>query len=78
MEQEAFNYIRKLALFRQTSSAIGSGKLMQYIPQDGAYVYFRYDGKQTIMCVLNPGDKAGYTEIITGLSERLKGRFSVH
>ena len=72
METEAFNYIRKLALYRQTSSAIGSGKLMQYIPQDGAYVYFRYDGKQTIMCVLNAGDKA-VTLKLSRFSERLKG-----
>ena len=72
METEAFNYIRKLALYRQTSSAIGSGKLMQYIPQDGAYVYFRYDGKQTIMCVLNAGDKS-VTLKLSRFSERLKG-----
>jgi glycosidase len=72
METEAFNYIRKLALFRQTSSAIGSGKLMQYIPQDGAYVYFRYDGKQTIMCVLNSSDKP-VTLKLSRFSERLKG-----
>lgn len=72
METEAFNYIKKLARFRQTSSAIGSGKLMQYIPQDGAYVYFRYDGKQTIMCVLNTGDKP-VTLKLSRFSERLKG-----
>ena len=72
METEAFNYIRKLARFRQTSSAIGSGKLMQYIPQDGAYVYFRYDGKQTIMCVLNSSDKPVSMKL-SRFSERLKG-----
>ena len=27
--------------------------MMQYVPQDGLYVYFRYDAKQTIMCVMN-------------------------
>lgn len=26
---------------------------MQYIPEDGVYVYFRYDGNQTVMCVMN-------------------------
>jgi glycosidase len=72
VEQEAFDYIKKLARFRQTSSAIGTGKLMQYIPEDGVYVYFRYDGKQTIMCVLNPGDKA-VTLKTSRFAERLKG-----
>jgi hypothetical protein len=45
---------------------------MQYIPQDGVYVYFRYDGKQTIMCVLNPGDK-DITLKASRFVERLKG-----
>ena len=72
VEQEVFNYVRKLALFRQTSSAIGSGKLMQYIPENGVYVYFRYDGKQTIMCILNPGDK-DVTLKASRFVERLKG-----
>lgn len=72
MEQDVFSYVRKLALFRQSSSAIGSGKLMQYIPQDGAYVYFRYDGKQTIMCILNSGDK-DITLKTSRFVERLKG-----
>jgi glycosidase len=72
LEQEVFNYVRKLALFRQTSSAIGSGKLMQYVPENGVYVFFRYDGKQTIMCILNPQDKA-VTLKASRFVERLKG-----
>ena len=31
---------------------------MQYIPEDGLYVYFRYDDQQTIMCVMNTDSKA--------------------
>jgi hypothetical protein len=31
--------------------------MMQYIPEDGLYVYFRYDNKQTIMCVMNTDNK---------------------
>jgi len=26
---------------------------MQYVPADGLYLYFRYDEKQTIMCIMN-------------------------
>lgn len=26
---------------------------MQYVPEDGVYVYFRYDNKQTIMVIMN-------------------------
>ncbi len=52
-ENEAFNYVRTLANFRKNSSAIKTGKMMQYVPEDGVYVYFRYDKKQTVMCIMN-------------------------
>lgn len=57
-ENDMFNFIRKLANFRKASSAIKTGKMMQFLPQDGLYVYFRYDNKQTIMCVMNTDEKA--------------------
>lgn len=44
---------RKMAGFRKSSFAITTGKMMHYIPKDGLYVYFRYDDKQTVMCVMN-------------------------
>ncbi|MGZ8552984.1 MAG: glycoside hydrolase family 13 protein [Chitinophagaceae bacterium] len=56
-EQEAFAYLSALANFRKTSSAITKGKLMQYVPRDGLYVYFRYNKKQTIVAITNTGDK---------------------
>ncbi len=49
--------IKTLANFRKTSSALKTGKLMQYLPADGLYVYFRYDDAQTIMCVMNTSNK---------------------
>ncbi len=54
-ENNFYNYIKKIANFRKTSSALKTGKLMQYIPKDGLYVYFRYDAKQTIMVIINTG-----------------------
>ena len=30
---------------------------MQFVPEDGVYVYFRYDDKQTVMCIMNTNDK---------------------
>jgi glycosidase len=57
MENEAYNYVKTLAQFRKTSSAVKTGKLMQYLPKDELYVYFRYDKQQTVMCIMNTGDK---------------------
>ncbi len=53
LEEGLWQYIAKLANFRKSSPAITKGKLMQYVPQDGVYVYFRYDKDQTVMVVMN-------------------------
>ena len=57
-ENEAFDFTRKLILFRNATPALQTGKLMQFAPADrgeekGLYVYFRYDETQTIMVILN-------------------------
>src|SRR6202007_2164612 len=57
-EQEAWNYVSALASYRKTSSAITNGKMMQYLPKEGLYVYFRYNDKQTIMVISNTGNKS--------------------
>ena len=74
-ENDAFNYVKALSNFRKTSSAIATGKIMQYVPKDGVYVYFRYDNKQTVMVVVNTNDKVA---AIDGnrFTDRTKG-FSV-
>ena len=46
-------FVRTLFNWRKTSSAVREGKLTHYLPRDGTYVYFRHDGKQTVMVVLN-------------------------
>jgi neopullulanase len=67
-------WVRKLAGFRKGSSALRTGKLMQYVPKDGLYVYFRYDEKQTVMCAMNTGkqpaeiDPGSYSERMSGFS----------
>ncbi|OQP41000.1 alpha-amylase [Niastella yeongjuensis] len=56
-ENDVYNYVRTLANYRKTSPALTTGKLMQYVPEDGVYVYFRYTAVQTVMCVMNPADQ---------------------
>jgi glycosidase len=71
-ENEAFDFVKTLANFRKSSSAIAGGKLMQFVPQDGVYVYFRYDNKQTIMVVANTA-KEEKNILIGRFAERTKG-----
>ncbi|HWK06544.1 MAG TPA: glycoside hydrolase family 13 protein [Puia sp.] len=64
--------VRTLGLFRQHSSALKTGRLMQYVPKDGLYVYFRYDVKQTIMCIMNTGSNAATVDL-SHYAERTAG-----
>jgi glycosidase len=50
-------FVALLAHYRKQTSALQSGKLMQYLPKEGLYVYFRYDQNKTIMCIMNTDDK---------------------
>ncbi len=71
-ENEIWNHIATLANYRKTASAITSGKMMQFTPQDGVYVYFRYDEKQTIMIVMNTA-KDKKTVALKRFTERTSG-----
>ena len=71
-ENEAFNHVKTLANFRKNSSAIKNGKMMQYVPENGVYVYFRYDNNQTVMCIMNQEDSEKEIEA-TRFTERTKG-----
>ncbi len=55
-ENEAFNYVRTLASYRKNNAVLHSGKLMQYVPQEGVYVYFRYSNEKSVMVVTNTND----------------------
>jgi glycosidase len=74
-EEGIWSYIAKLANFRKSSSAITSGKMMQYVPQDGVYAYFRYSNEQTVMVVMNTAKEAknispsNYSERTNGFSK---------
>lgn len=59
-ENLAFDFMSKLANYRKGSEAITTGKMMQFVPEDGMYVYFRYtdDNKKTVMVIVNSEDKA--------------------
>ena len=76
-EDSIWNYIATLANFRKHSSALMTGKMMQYVPgDDGVYVYFRYDKNQTVMVVMNTAkdqktiSPAAYAERTNGFSKK--------
>jgi glycosidase len=56
-ENQAFGFIKSLANYRKTSKALTEGKLIQFVPVEGVYVYFRVHPEQTIMIVVNSNPK---------------------
>jgi glycosidase len=70
-ENDAFSYVKTLANFRKGSSALGTGRLMQYLPLEGVYVYFRYDNNETVMCVFNQNVDAKKLDL-SRFAERIK------
>lgn len=72
LENEAFSYLQNLSNWRLTKEVIHTGKLMHYIPENGMYVYFRYNEKETVMVILN--NSTGSRKLETSrYAERLKG-----
>ncbi|OLY94829.1 alpha-amylase [Cnuella takakiae] len=71
-ENDAFRFVSTLAKFRQRSDAIGAGKLMQFLPDNGLYTYFRYSPKQTVMVISHTG-KADMQVKMDRFAERTKG-----
>ncbi|PWG80231.1 glycoside hydrolase family 13 protein [Pararcticibacter amylolyticus] len=71
-ENDAFNYVRTLANYRKNNEVLQTGKLMQYVPENGVYVYFRYNTDKTVMVIMNTGDKEE-TLKIARFNERTAG-----
>jgi glycosidase len=76
VENEVFDYTKKLFNWRKTATVIHTGKLMQFVPVDNnLYVYFRYTGTEQVMVVINnskeekPIDWPRYAEITGGYAQ---------
>lgn len=52
-ENGAFKFIQNLAKWRKNNDVIHSGKLTQFVPEKGLYVYFRHNEEKTVMVALN-------------------------
>ena len=72
-EKEALDFTRHILNWRKTKEVIHTGRLKHYIPNDGVYVYFRYNEKESVMVIINSNEKD--SKIIKGenYSESLEG-----
>ncbi|TYP72211.1 glycoside hydrolase family 13 protein [Aquimarina intermedia] len=57
-DQEAYHkFTKKLLNWRKEATAVHNGNLLQYIPFDNVYVYFRSNETQTVMVLINNSSK---------------------
>lgn len=57
-QNEVFDYLSSLLNWRKGQSAVHSGRLTHYIPEDNVYVYFRTNEKATVMVLINGNPSA--------------------
>ena len=74
-QKAARNWMKELLNWRKTASAIHNGQLVHFLPQDGTYVYFRFNEQQKIMVILNKNENDyqlelnRFSELLQSVSE---------
>jgi len=71
IQESYFQFTKELLNWRKNNSVIHEGKLVQYIPENNLYVYFREKGNESIMVVINNSDSE-QTFVINRFAENLK------
>jgi glycosidase len=74
-ETEAKQFLQNIARWRKGATAVHSGKLKQFAPENDVYVFFRYNEKQKVMVILNKNTSA-YTLELGKFREILSPAFS--
>lgn len=80
-QQEYFDFTNKLLNWRKNNPVIHKGKLLQYIPKNNVYVYFRKDDKKSIMIILNNNPEPQiihFEDYQEGIGEFKNGKEIIH
>jgi glycosidase len=73
-QKDMQNYLKTILNWRKNKEVIHSGKLMHFVPEDGIYVYFRYNKDEAVMMILNKNQEEKdlttdrFKEVIAGYS----------
>ena len=70
-----FDFTKKLLNYRKDHEVLQTGGLLQYVPQDNVYVYFRYNTEERVMVLLNNNPKTQVVEL-NRYNEGLEGATS--
>lgn len=56
-QKDFFQFTQKLLNWRKGKEVIHNGKTKNFVPQDGVFVYFRYNAKESVMVIINNNEK---------------------
>ncbi|MCY2686870.1 glycoside hydrolase family 13 protein [Salinimicrobium sp. TH3] len=76
-QNEYHSFTKKLLNYRKNNEVLHTGKLLQYIPENNVYVYFRYNANDRVMVVINnnPEDQnLDLERFAEGLAESTSGK----
>jgi glycosidase len=71
-ENEALDFVKKLANYRKENDVLQTGKLTQFVPENDVYVYFRSNEKKTVMVIMHYSDRA-HTIHLSRFAEKTNG-----
>lgn len=77
LQELSLEYMKTLLNWRKGCAVVHEGRLMQFVPQDGIYVYFRYTDKEALMVVVNKNKelkKLGLARFNEILKDYAKGK----
>lgn len=69
-------FTKKLLNYRKNKEVIHTGKLLQYVPENNCYVYFRYNDDSRVMVIINNNPESITLDLKRfeeGLSDRKNG-----
>lgn len=72
-EKEALDFTKRILNWRKAKEVIHTGKLKHYIPNDGLYVYFRYNCEESVMVIINLNENESKTVNGAKYAESLEG-----
>ena len=75
LQNEAFQFIKKLVTYRKQNTWMTTGKMVQFVPNDNTYVYAKKGDSKTLICLYNLNQDAKQINCAQ-LSEILKGQTS--
>ncbi len=74
-ETEAKQFITSILQWRKGATAVHTGKLKHFAPENGVYVQFRYDAQQKVLVILNK-NRAPYTLELGKFKEIIPSSFT--